>query len=226
MNATKKIIALIAILTVTAGSVMAQGQGRRGRGFGNPYAVTTLINRDDVKETLKLTDEQKAKLMDVLAQAQTRRREAFQGLGITDFANITDEDRKRMTKVFTTVGIEITKNVLGALNPDQVKRIKEISIQHEGFGAAADTVFQDELGITEDQKAKIDALTQKMMTANFELFGKVRDGEMEQGAMQDAMKKNQVTLTEEIGKILTADQKAKIKDMSGTPFEIKDTNGL
>jgi len=221
MNASKKIIALLAILTIATGSVMAQGQRGR-RGFGQPYALSTLINRDDVKETLKLSDEQKAKLQDVMQKAMDRGREAFQGLGITDFRNMTDEDRKRMTKVFTTVGNETVKDIMGVLNADQLKRIKEISIQHEGNGAAADPVFQADLGITDDQKAKIADLQQKMMSAAAELGQKVRDGEMERDAMQEAMKKNQDTLNIEIGKILTEDQKTKIKSMSGAPFEIKD----
>jgi len=221
MNATKKLIAIIAVLTVAAGA-MSQGQ-RRG-GFGSPYSIVALINRDEVKDELKLSDDQKTKITDALDASNQKRREAFQALGI-DFQNMTDDDRKKMAESNAKLSAETNKEIEGILTADQTKRIREISIQHQGATAAADPEFQGDLGVTDDQKAKIADLQKKQMAAMMELFGKMRDGSIDRAGMQEAMKKNGDIMKSEIEKLLTDDQKAKIKSLSGAPFELKENAG-
>jgi hypothetical protein len=69
---------------------------------------------------------------------------------------------------------------------------------------------------------KIKELSDKMQAANRELGQKQRDGELDADGAAAARKKNQDILNDELGKILTDDQKAKIKAMGGAPFELKE----
>ncbi len=53
----------------------------------------------------------------------------------------------------------------------------------------------------------------------------MRDGSMSQEEMRAAMQKRQTALNEELGKVLTAEQAAKLKDMGGKPFKKADKGG-
>lgn len=217
MQLGKKLVAVVAVLAVAAG-VMAQG--RRG-GF-NMFTMSSLVNRDEVKDELKLTDDQKTKIGEIMETAGQKRKDAMQGI---NWGEMTADDRKKMAESNAKISAETTKDILGVLNADQAKRLREISIQLQGTLAATDPEFQADLKITEDQKTKIAALQQKQMDAMMELFGKMRDGSLDREGMRDAMKKNGEIFKTEVGKILTDDQKAKIKSMSGAPFELKENPG-
>lgn len=216
-----KLITIIAVAALAVGA-FAQGQGRRG-GFGqNPFSLTSLINRDEVKEELKLADDQKTKLTDLATSMQQKRRDAFQASGIQFGPDMSDDDRKKMAEIGVKVNSDQVKEISGILNADQLKRLKEISIQHEGNAAAADPIFQSDLGITDEQKGKIAELQKKQTAAMMELFQKMRNQEIDQAGFRTAMTSNQTIMSDEIGKILTEDQKGKIKSMSGTPFTLKE----
>ncbi len=82
--------------------------------------------------------------------------------------------------------------------------------------------IQTALGITDDQKSKLKDLQDKERTANTELRTKQQNQEIDQAAAADARKKNAGVLTDEVNKILTDDQKSKLKDMGGKPFTFEN----
>jgi len=219
-----KFVTIIAVAAVAVSAFAQGGGGQRRGGFGNPFAVTSLLGRDEVKDELKLTTDERTKLTDLQTSMGQKRREMFQNLGIQFGPNMSDDDRKKMTDAGAKLTADQIKEIAGILTPDQFKRLKEISLQHEGNAAAADPVFQADLNITDDQKAKIGELQKKQIAAMMELGQKMRDGEMDQDGMRAAMAKNTEIMNSEIGKLLTDDQKAKIKSMGGAPFTLKEGN--
>jgi Spy/CpxP family protein refolding chaperone len=222
MNATKKLITLIAILTVAV-SAMGQGRGMFGRG-GAQMGPSVLLNRDDVKDELKLTTDQRGKIEEALMAAQQRGREAFQSLGI-DFRNMTDDDRAKMAKMVQEQGAITEKEINGILTADQQHRLRELFVQQNGASVVTNPQFAKDLSLTEDQKSKIKDLQTKQMQAMRDLGQKVQDGDMDRQQMMEAMQKNQAIMKDEIGKILTDEQRAKIKEWSGAPFTFKDNPG-
>jgi len=202
---------------ILASAAMAQGGGGRGqgrRGFGgNDFA--SLLGRSDVQAELKLTDDEKTKLKDASDKINAERQGMFQPGG--DMQAMMAEMQKKMP--------EWDKSVLGVLTEDQTKRAKGLFLQRGGNAALMNATIQKDLGFTDGQKAKLKDLQEKSMAAMMGLFQKMRDGEMTREEMQAARQTNDKTMNDEIGKILTDTQKAKIKDMSGTTFKFEDNSG-
>jgi Spy/CpxP family protein refolding chaperone len=225
MNA-KKVIAILAVMAFAVGA-MAQGRGgfrQMGGMMGGQGNATGLLRRDDVKDDLKLTDDQKSKLADVLDKARARQREAFQNSGFQPGTPPSEEQQKKMAETFQKLNEETTKEVNAILTAEQQKRLKEISVQFAGNGIALNPEYQKELGITDEQKAKLADLQKKQGEAMRTLMQKMRDQEIDMQGMREAAEKNGKIMNDEIGKVLTDDQKKKIAEMSGKPFVRKDEN--
>jgi len=213
MNA-KKLIAILSVMALAAG-VFAQGGGRGGQRFGmfgRGGGAMVLIQRDDVKDELKLTADQTTKLADLRDTQRTRMQEAFQSSGIQFGGGPPDEaTQKKMQEVMAKVQEQNQKDLDGILTPEQSKRLRELVVQRSGNAVANDPSFQKDLGITDDQKAKLADLQAKQREAMMSLF---QNQDMSREDRQAAMEKNAKIMTDEIGKILTDDQKAKIKDIN------------
>lgn len=228
MNA-KKLVAILAVMALAAG-VFAQGGGGRGqrgfgRGFGGPLQ---LLNRDDVKDELKLTSDQTSKVADLQGKQRQRMQDAMQSAGIQFGGGggggfqMSDEDRKKMTAALAKVNEDTQKDIDGILTPDQSKRLKELTVQRAGNSIIGNPMFQKELNVTDDQKAKIADLQAKQQQAMMSLF---QNQDMSREDRQAAMEKNTKIMNDELAKLLTDDQKKKIVEMSGKPFTFKDNPG-
>jgi len=196
----------------------AGGGGRRGGGQpgqgGNPYGALTLLNRADVQKDLAVTDDQKTKLGEIRTASRQKMQDAMQG--------VDRQDRAAMTAAMGKVNDEISKEALAVLTGDQPKRLKEITVQIAGPRAATIKDVQAELGLSDDQKKAITDLMAKQQLANREIGQKVQDGSLDQAGARDARTKNDKVLGDEIEKVLTDAQKAKLKDMAGTKKFVAD----
>lgn len=208
MNKLRSLI-LIAASAVLVCSAM--GQGRRG-GFGPPDALQ-LANRDDVAQDLGLSADQKSKLSDLAEKNQQKMQDAMQ-----EVRDSAGDDRDAMMKGMMAarekISAENAKAVAAILTPDQVKRLKEILIQFSGVTiVTSNKEIQADLGITDDQKAKFADLQTRQMAAMRELF---QNAQGDRDAMRAGMEKNRKAMEDEVGKILTDSQKAKLTEMGGT----------
>ncbi|RYG37791.1 hypothetical protein EON81_05550 [bacterium] len=231
--------AALAVLTVTAVSAMAQqqggggggnrqGGGQRGGGMqrmmrgGGMMGSLQLVQRDDVREDLVLTDEQKDKLSDLQKGQRDKMREAFQGMAPAGGGGGTPPDmtaiRAKMEAMTKESDAEVAKN----LTAEQSKRLREIKIQMTGNRAVAMDDVATELGLTTEQKAKVKKLSADADAANMTLFGKIRSQEMTMEQVTAAVETNGKTLDTEIEKTLTEAQRTKFKEMAGKKFEEKD----
>jgi len=220
MNPRKLILCLF--LAALACGSFAQGFGGGGQGQGRRFGMmmgggampsSMLLGREDVQTDLALTDDQKTKLTELQTSLRDKMREAFQG---------AQGDRDAIRKAFQSVQEEAEKKVKEILTPDQQKRLLEINIQLSGNRSILIPDVQKGLALTDDQKAKAKGLSEKAGEANQSVFEKVRNGEISREDVQGIMEKNRKALDDELGKLLTDDQKAKLKDMAGKPFEAKD----
>ena len=230
MKANLRIITVVAACAVLVGSCFAQGQGGRQRGRNGFNSLTSIARRADVQTELKVTDDQKTKL-EALAPARGGGRNGgggggngggagagAAGAGAAGGAGRTAPDPAAMA-----ARREAEKKALAEiLNPDQMKRLQELLIQREGDRAIASEEVQTALGFSDDQKSKVKALQEKMMSAQRDMMEKVRNGDMDRQAMRDAMTANNKTMGEELHKILTSDQADKLKAMGGAPFKFED----
>ena len=210
----KKLLVIVAV-TALVGSAMAQpggggGRGQRGGGRGgNMNTPVGLLNRADVQKDLAITDDQKAKLTEIRTSSRQKMQDARQAAG---------DDQQAMRAAMTKVTEEISKEQLAVLTDDQKKRLTEIFIQVRGTQSILNADVQKAIELTDDQKTKIADLQKRQQQANQEIRAKQQDQTIDQQEAQAQMQKNNKVLAEELEKVLTDAQKAKLKDMGGKPF--------
>jgi Spy/CpxP family protein refolding chaperone len=195
-------ISLAAAVAVMAVSpVLAQ---QRQRGFGG-MGTLMLLGQKSVQEELKLSDEQVKKI----AELQEKQREVLQG-----FRDLSQEERRAKIQEMVKTQNEALAKIL---KPEQLKRTRQIALQQQvRLGLAfvlANEEIAKELKITDEQKAKLE-----------EIQSKAR-GEMQGlGFDEEGRKKREEIRTatnEKVNGILTAEQKAKLKELQGEPFKGK-----
>jgi hypothetical protein len=225
----KKLLLAVAVLAI---AVVSQAQRGFGGGMMMGGGTAALLARDDVKEDLKLTDEQKEKLAALMPtgdrEAMTAMfQEIMKEAGISDFQEMqTPEGQKKMAPVIAKRAAEMKKKQDAILTPEQTKRLAEINVQFNGNRVVTQPDVAKELGMTEDQNKAIAELNKKQAAAMRGLFQKVQSGEMTMEDVQATRKKNDEILDGEIGKLLTDKQKEQLKTMAGTKkFVRKDESG-
>ncbi len=193
----------------------AGGMGGFGRGGGGGGGAPEVTLRADVSKELKIADDQKAKIIAARSGMMEKMGEVFQNAG---------GDREAMQKGMADLIAASEKEVNAALTDAQKTRLKELWIQRQGNSAIQNEGVQKDLGFTDAQKAKVKELNEKSMEASQALFQKMRDQELDREQMQAAMAKNTEVMKVELGKILTAEQTAKLKAMGGVAFTFDKDN--
>jgi len=218
-------LAVVGLLAIAAIAAHAQGfggggQGRRGgmARMGGMNSNFILLGREDVQEDLALTSDQKSAYKDAQDNQQEKMRAQFEEMRNSG----TRPDPTAMRETFTKMMKEADAEVAKILKPEQLKRLKEISIQLDGNKSALKEDIQKDLAITDAQKAQLKKLQDAAQAANTSVMEKARNREIQWTEVQDITKKNDKALNDEIGKVLTAAQKTKLTEMSGKKFVEKE----
>jgi Spy/CpxP family protein refolding chaperone len=193
--------AVLAALAVAAGPARAQRQF--GGGLGND--TLSLAAQQSVREDLKLTEEQ-GKKVEQLAQA---RRGSFR-----DLRNLSREERQKNHEEQTRAD---EKALAGILDAGQLKRLKQIALQQQGARALADPAVADALKLTDKQRGKARAIREDLARGTGNGFRRGGAGNREEARKkaEEARK----AADEKLMNLLTAEQKAKWKELTGEPFK-------
>src|SRR5262249_23689743 len=151
------------------------------------------------------------------------------------------KEPESLQKKWTEIAIEGEKAVDEILNPGQRKRLQEISLQQRGGNALSDPDVAEKLQLTEEQKKRMQDIQAEGIKELRDLGLKEMSGLMELGPNPfdfgkalDKMRQGQKTMekmrkkSEEVSKsmsdkslaVLTTEQKATWKEMTGKPFKI------
>lgn len=223
----KSIFAVALFSAVAIASAQGGGGGQRGgmQRMGGD-SLNGLLRRADVQAELKLTDDQKTKLVPQRGQGGAgggggqgqgggqRGQGGAGGGGGQGFDPAAMRQRQA----------EQEKLVFETLDATQGARLKGLYIQRVGNRAVLSGAIAKDLGLTDDQNKKIEELQTKQREAMQSVMEKMRNGEIERDQIQDIMKKNNDIFSDELGKILTEDQKGKLKTMRGADFKFVDGN--
>ncbi|MCC6125316.1 MAG: hypothetical protein IT426_10165 [Pirellulales bacterium] len=233
-------IALISLATVALATDLqaqgqrGQGQGR-GRGMGGMMGgpgggpgggMTMLLMNEAVQKEIELTADQKEQLQ----KLSTETRDAMRAR-MGDMQNLSQEERRakmqEMRKEMEEAAAKTQKKVEGILLPHQLKRIKEISLQMQGLRALANPEVVKELGLTEEQQAKIKSINEESMKAMQEMFqGGFRNlSDEERTAAREKMDKSRKDIETKLTDVLTAEQKEKLEKMKGEKFDTSTLRG-
>ncbi|MCW5942972.1 MAG: hypothetical protein KIS66_12115 [Fimbriimonadaceae bacterium] len=220
-----KTVAIVAVIAMTLPAMAQGGRGQGGGGFGGRQGmmmgpggggIGMLVNRPDVQTELKLTDDQKKKLEAISQKSRDDRRammEEMRGGG---------GDRDAIMEKMRTMQTAQDKAINEVLTPDQKKRVSELAVQMAGSRYAMTPEGQKALGITSEQKSKLEELQRKQQEAMQGMFERMRNGEMDREEMQSTMQKATKVMDEEIAKVLTAEQKTKLEELKGKPFKFAE----
>jgi Spy/CpxP family protein refolding chaperone len=201
MRKLHALIVATGVVALAASFALAQ----RGGGFFRGPSPMMLLGQESVQKELKLTQEQAEKVK----AASEKQRKSFQGLRAI-------QDEQERAKKFEEMRKEADKFVAEILKPEQVKRLKQITLQQQGGRALEDPEVAKELNLTDDQKTKVKEIMEDTGNQIRELFqGGGGFSEETRKKMQEINK----TATEKATGLLTADQKAKWKEMTGEPFK-------
>jgi Spy/CpxP family protein refolding chaperone len=175
-----------------------------------------LLQNKGVQEELKMTDEQKLRVRDLGQNMGAKMKEGFDGLKDVP----AKEKKETMQKLFKEVSEHVQKEISETLTPEQQKRLKQIERQQ----SVANTLVNDEeaqkaLKLQDEQIAKLKTINndsiREIARLNLEKFKEDPFGTQEKVAALQKVANRQAI------RLLTDDQKATWKDLTGEPFDVK-----
>jgi hypothetical protein len=211
MSRTLLSLGLVALLAAPAAAQQGRGFGRFGGGN-----LAQLLGNSGVQKELKLDDKQVDKAKDLAEKTREEMREKFQGL--QDLSQ--DERRTKMQEVNREINATTLKAVGEFLKPEQVVRLKQISVQVRGVQAFSDPEVRKKLNLTDSQKSDIQAIAQESMEGARGLFSQDQSPEERQAAMKKFTELRKQALTKVEAKLNDEQQKT-WKELIGAPFEFR-----
>jgi hypothetical protein len=162
---------------------------------------------DEVKDAMKLTEQQEEKIEEINdAQRDEFRKLLQEGAG-----------REEMQKV----NQDATAKLKEVLDADQQKRLRGILVQVVGPSAVLiDPEIADELTVTDEQKAKLRAVQESNMQAMGEAFREMRDQELSGDERRAKFEELRNDSNKKLLAELTTAQQEQLESLKGEKVEI------
>jgi Spy/CpxP family protein refolding chaperone len=180
--------------------------GPFGGRLGGPMLMVGLLRSPQVQQELKLTDQQRQRL----EQLGEQWREKMRGL-----RDLPPEERRQKVEGMRA---EVEKQLATILNEQQMKRLKQIALQVEGYAALERPEIADQVGLTKEQRQKIRDILRQAGEKRREAF---QQGQGDRQAAFQRMREIRQWVDGEIEKLLTAEQKKKWQELVGAPFKFE-----
>jgi hypothetical protein len=160
-----------------------------------------LLNQPSVQQELKISDEQKQQLQEAAAKLRA---------SAGDLQSLDPSERQQKAQEMARESERAASKIL---HRDQMKRFKEITLQVQGARAFSNPDLANVLGLTDEQKEKIKA-AEGSRGQRGQQTPPGSDPEAARMRMEEMRKAN----LDKVMTILTPEQKAKYKQMTGEPF--------
>jgi tRNA A-37 threonylcarbamoyl transferase component Bud32 len=174
-----------------------------------------LLDNAGVQKELGLTDEQKVKVTEV-----ARKVAEWQVNATGDLSDLSPEKlRQAVLEVGKKYIEETDKALVDVLEPEQMKRYKQIELQHRGIDAFPDPDIQKALKLTDGQKKKMETVVDDFHQEWREI---VSGGEFRRNfraAMHKRQARSRELLEQVVSDLLVDEQKKRWKEMTGEPFD-------
>jgi hypothetical protein len=180
--------------------------------LGTPF----IVYRDKVLDELKVTDEQREKL---LRQALEQVMET--GPFLNSLAESGQEREQKLNEHRKNAKEKLAKRLKEVLQPEQLTRLRQVNFQQEGGFALGEEDVQKDLKISQEERQKFKAILRDLQK-KVEALTK----EAQSGINSDQFVPNLEKLRKEHAKkleaVLTDDQKKQWKELQGPPFELRE----
>jgi hypothetical protein len=202
----------LGLVALLASPALAQGQGRGGFGMG--FGLGGLIGNGSVQKELKLDEKQVEKATEYAATARAKGAENRSKL-----EGLEGEERRTKQAELTKEANEAALKAFGDfLKPEQIARLKQVSLQVRGAQSFSDHEVATKLNLTDSQKTDITAIVTESGSQMREIFQQA--GDDREAAMKKMAELRKKTLTDVEAKLNDEQQKT-WKSLIGAPFEFK-----
>jgi hypothetical protein len=212
----------VGLAAVLVGPAAAQPPGGRGGfGFGRG-GIGFLVQNEAVQKELKIEKDQATKVAEAVKKVNDKHADALAKLRDLE----GDERRTKSRELNQTISTETLTAVTEVLNPDQVKRLKQIELQRTGADAYVRSEVQTALKLTAEQKDKVKVIVDESNKQMQELRGAGGQGRQRGqgnrgggfGANQEKINALRKETADKFVAVLTDDQKKEWKGLTGAEF--------
>ncbi len=218
-------ISLLLSSLVERAQAQASGRGTEGpaesagasNGIG-PESPLVLLMAPAVQKELKLTEDQKRKVYNLIRDAGQNSRTLMQQAmirGVGDPRLLMEAGQRHRKENDTAIG--------NLLEKKQNARFEQIVLQSEGPLALGRKEIATKLRLNENQTQQIQNVMGRFQQARFQLVMGVQRAAMtggDGGNLDQSTKQPRQEAVQEIGKIVTKAQKAAFNEMLGEAFDI------
>ena len=198
--------------STAAAQVPEENRKQLVEALGTPF----IVFRDKVLDELKVTDDQRDKLMQ-LAMERIMQTGPF----LDSLQQAGPEREKMLAEHRKNAREKLAKDLNEVLKPDQLKRMRQVTLQQEGSFALGQDDVRKELKITPEQLKQFMAVMQELQK-QVEVLVK----QAQSGGNPDEIRPKIEQLRKDHGKkleaVLTDAQKKQWKEVLGPLFELGD----
>ena len=210
----------ITLTALAISTATAQQRSRFGFFGGGGTGLVTMAASESVQKDVGLSSDTSGKLRELRDDYFAAVQKEYQNAGISfqGFQDLSREEREKMTSKMTEVNRklndEFNPKVKALVSADQYKRLQQIHLQSNlrfgGPGALTYSEVAAELKLTDDQKKKLDDLSNEYRRRQF------TGG----GGDQDARAKLREEFAGKTTEVLTAEQKTTLEKLKGPEFDV------
>jgi hypothetical protein len=198
------------------------GPGMGGRGFGGPgmpVTLVSLVGMPEVQQELGLSDQQKKDVGELVSETQNQLRAAMSGVNFQELQDMSDEERGQVLdgirKKTEEANKQADEKLAKLLEEEQRDRLNQLRLQREGIAALGRAEIAKELGLSEDQTAKIRDIQEKGRPQ----FGGPGGPDQDPGEAMARIEKQREKVQADVLAALSDQQRAKWAEMKGKEFK-------
>ena len=177
---------------------------------------------DQVKKEVKLSDKQTTDLKAACEETRTNINNKYISLGLDKLDNKGKEAKlKSSDKEIQAFFQETRGKVEKIIQPDQQKRLKEVMLQHFGFGPLTSEIFSADLKLTDKQKTDLKTIEQQMQAKNQTGWQIPSGDEATKTKTLNENRQRMEAILKEVNEqslaVLTPEQKTSLEKLKGAP---------
>ena len=178
--------------------------------------AAVVVFRDKVMEELKVSDDQREKLMR-LALEQLMQTGPF----LDTLKEGGPEREKKLNEHRKEAREKLAKNLEDVLEPEQRNRLRQITLQQEGSFVLGREDVRKDLKITQEQMKQFVAITEELHKKAEALVKQVQSG-ADPNEIRPKIEQLRKDQGKKLEAVLTDAQKKQWQDLLGPPFELGD----
>jgi hypothetical protein len=213
-TSVRRLAILWSAIVLCPSTASAQDQETR-KHLLHELAGPFIVFRGKVQEELKLSDDQKQKMLEALPEYIEETKTILESLGDQK----PEQREKAMQSHRQKAGERFTTSLKVILTVPQLRRLQQLQLQHEGPGALGRPEIRKDLKITQEQLMRFAGVIQDMQKKIEPLIKEAQSGGNPEEIRPKVIKIRK-DHEEKIENLMTDAQREKWKAMRGKPVDV------